>query len=257
MELIYYVYVYYDGEIPIYVGKGKNNRYKDHLSRCFKQKRGSNLFYDKLRKILNSGGFPKIEIIKEGMTEEEALELERKKEQEFGTVLNKTGTLLNIAPCGNKNPVLIGDKNPMFGKNIFGEWEKKYDKEQLEKKIKEYSLNMSISLSGKIHTKETKEKQSRKRKEYFEKISEEEREKRSENISKSFTEERREDLRKKMIERNKKSSGKNSSRSRKCIVEGNIYDSIKEVQTKYEIKNHNTVRYRINSNKFKDWNWYE
>ena len=202
MQLIYYVYVYYDGEIPIYVGKGKNNRYKEHLSRCFKKKRGTNLFYDKLRKILNSGNFPRIEIIKDGISEDEALELERKKEQEFGTVLNKTGTLLNVAPCGNKNPVLIGDKNPMFGKNIFDEWEKKYDKEQLEKKIREYSLNMSISLSGKTHTKETKEKQSKKRKEYFEKMTPAEREKRSENISNSFTDDRKEYLRQKMIERN-------------------------------------------------------
>jgi hypothetical protein len=136
MELIYYVYVYYDGEIPIYVGKGKNNRYKDHLSRCFKQKRGSNLFYDKLRKILNSGGFPKIEIIKEGMTEEEALELERKKEQEFGTVLNKTGTLLNIAPCGNKNPVLIGDKNPMFGKIYLANGRKNMIRNSWKKRLK-------------------------------------------------------------------------------------------------------------------------
>lgn len=257
MELIYYVYVYYDGEVPIYVGKGKNNRYKEHLSRCFKKKRGSNPFYDKLRKILNSGGFPKIEIIKEGMTEDEALRLEREKEQEFGTILNKTGTLLNVAQCGNKNPVLVGEKNPMFGKSIFDEWEKKYDKNELEKKIKEYSLNMSISLSGKTHTKETKEKQSKKRKEYFEKISEEEKERRSKNISNSFTKERREELRMKMIERNKKSSGENSPRSRKCIIEGNIYNSIKEVQEKYGIKNHNSVRYRINSDKFKDWNWYE
>ena len=198
-----------------------------------------------------------IEIIKEGMSEEEALDLEREKEQEFGTVLNKTGTLLNVAPCGNKNPVLTGDKNPMFGKNIFDGWEKKYNKEELEKKIKEYSLNMSISLSGKTHTKETREKQSKKRKEYFEKMSQDEREKRCENISKSFTEERKEGLRQKMIERNKKSSGKNSPRSRKCIVEGEVYFSIKEVQMKYGIKNHNTVRYRINSDKFKDWNWYE
>jgi hypothetical protein len=56
---------------------------------------------------------------------------------------------------------------------------------------------------------------------------------------------------------NKKSTGKDSPKSRKCLIEGIVYDSIKEVQEKYEMKNHNLVRYRISSDKFKDWNWYE
>lgn len=257
MENIYYVYVYYDGEIPIYVGKGKNNRYKEHLKRCFKQKRGTSPFYDKIRKMINSGNPPLIKIIREEMVESEALELEREKEIEFGTVLNKTGTLLNISQCGNKNPILFGNKNPMFGKSIFDVWKENYTEEEFQLKLQNYTESLSKSLSGKNHTEETKEKQSKKRREYFENLTLEKKSERSENISKSFTEERKETLRQKMIERNKKSTGKDSSKSRKCIIEGVIYNSIKEVQEKYEIKNHNGVRYRIKSNNFKDWNWYE
>ena len=116
----------------------------------------------------------------------------------------------------------------MYGKNIFEEWEKKYEKDQLEKKIKEYSVNMSRSLTGKSHTIETKEKQSKKRKDYFKNISELEKEKRSKKISESFTEDRRDELRKRMIERNKKASGKNSPRSRKCVV-----DTLSSAHVKY------------------------
>jgi hypothetical protein len=256
-ENIYYVYVYYDGEIPIYVGKGKNSRYREHLKRCFRQKRGTNYFYDKIRKMINSGNPPGIKIISDNMSETEALKLERIKEMEFGTVLNGTGSLLNVAPCGNQNPVLRGDKSPMFGKNLFGIWREKYSEEEFQNRVKEYSITLSNSLLGKKHTEETKEKQSKKRKEYFENLDSEKKNMRSENISNSFTEERRKELRQKMIERNKKSTGKDSPKSRKCLIEGIVYDSIKEVQEKYTMKNHNSVRYRINSNNFKDWNWYE
>lgn len=256
-ENIYYVYVYYNGEIPIYVGKGKNNRYKDHLRRCFRKKKGTHLFYDKIRKMINSGNPPGIKIISDNMSEIESLKLERIKELEFGTVLNGTGSLLNVAPCGNKNPVLKGEKSPMFGKNLFEIWRKKYTEEEFQNRVREYRITLSNSLLGKKHTEETKEKQSKKRKEYFENLDIEKKNRRAENISNSFTEERKKELRQKMIERNKKSIGKFSPKSRKCLIEGTVYDSIKEVQEKYTMKNHNAVRYRINSNNFKDWNWYE
>jgi hypothetical protein len=256
-ENIYYVYVYYDGEIPIYVGKGKNSRYKEHLKRCFKQKKGTSLFYDKIRKMINSGNPPGIKIISENMSETEALKLERIKEIEFGTILNQTGTLLNISPCGNKNPILFGKENPMFGKSIFDVWKENYTQEEFESRFNTYTNNLSNSLIGKKHTEETKEKQSKKRKEYFENLTEEKKSLRSDNISRSFTDERKEELRQKMVERNKKSTGKNSPKARKCTVEGIVYDSIKDVQEKYGMKNHNSVRHRINSNNFKDWNWYE
>jgi hypothetical protein len=53
-----------------------------------------------------------------------------------------------------------------------------------------------------------------------------------------------------MTDLNKKMSGKNHLRARKCLIEGVVYNTITEVCHKYGFKNHNTVRNRIKSKNF-------
>ena len=48
-------------------------------------------------------------------------------------------------------------------------------------------------------------------------------------------------------------SGKDNPRSRKISAEGKIYDTIKSCCDAYGFKNHNTIRYRLNHEKWTDW----
>lgn len=54
---------------PIYVGKGKSTRPKNHL---YKFKNGKTYFYNKLKKIVGSGVEPLWVIVKNKLTETEA-----------------------------------------------------------------------------------------------------------------------------------------------------------------------------------------
>jgi len=117
MENNYYIYIYlnplkpgcykfddliFDFE-PIYVGKGKNNRSYDHLRHCQNKNNKSGyrrLFYQKLRKIINSGNLPKIITFKENLSEKEAFILEVMLISKIGRRITKEGPLCNNSKGG-------------------------------------------------------------------------------------------------------------------------------------------------------------
>lgn len=86
MERIYYIYVWYrkDNNEPFYVGKGKEERYRLLFNR-------NNYFMNTYRKY---GGYPKILV--EGLTEQEAIDLEIKTIREYRSKY----TLTNITDGG-------------------------------------------------------------------------------------------------------------------------------------------------------------
>lgn len=113
-EKKYYVYVYLDtrkegnfiyGDYsfnyePFYVGKGKNDRYKEHLRECRLNKdttHKSNL----IKKIIRNGGYPEVILIENSLTETEALELEVLLIKVIGRFDLKIGPLTNKTDGGD------------------------------------------------------------------------------------------------------------------------------------------------------------
>lgn len=96
MNNIFYVYVYIHPEkgTPIYVGKGKGDRFKDHLTRS-----SNRIFEAKLKVWRSEGNLPSVEIYKDNLKEDEALSLEAELIQQYGTVIDG-GILYNISKGG-------------------------------------------------------------------------------------------------------------------------------------------------------------
>lgn len=104
----YYVYIYLDprkegnfayGDMefeyePFYVGKGKNNRYLDHLKLRNIDKRYNPIKFGKIKHILDCGLKPIILKIKEGLSEEDAL-------KEETTLISKIDVINNGGPLSN------------------------------------------------------------------------------------------------------------------------------------------------------------
>lgn len=102
-----YTYTFWDGDKPIYVGKGTGNRAFDHLKRT-----DFHPFVHKLRKMKREGREPTVRAIT-GLTEQRAFMAEKLLIGVFGRRDLGTGTLLNLTPGGESPPKLFGDKNPM------------------------------------------------------------------------------------------------------------------------------------------------
>ena len=109
----FYVYVYLDprkcgdfkyGEFefnyePFYVGKGKEYRYKRHLTESHLNDKShkSNL----IKKLIKFGDYPDIIIVKNHLSENEALELEKDLIRIIGRYDEKTGPLTNKTEGGD------------------------------------------------------------------------------------------------------------------------------------------------------------
>ena len=97
----YYIYLYLDqDDIPFYVGKGKNDRYKvyNHL-----HKNSPNPFLkNKIRKV--GAKNIKIHFLHKNITEEEALQQERYWIKYYGRRDLGTGTLCNLTDGGEIGP---------------------------------------------------------------------------------------------------------------------------------------------------------
>ncbi len=112
METEYYIYVYLDprkvGKFvygnyefeyePFYVGKGKSYRHKRHLneSQLSDKSHKSNL----IKKLINTGHYPNILILKTEINEKEAFELEKELISVIGRYDLKTGPLTNKTEGG-------------------------------------------------------------------------------------------------------------------------------------------------------------
>lgn len=156
----FYVYLYKNplknGE-PFYVGKGVGNRSRRHLQFARSSYScDSNLHkLNTIRKILRNGLEPDITIVDEGISEDQAFELEMFLISEIGRADLKQGTLTNLTDGGDgvRGWVgLSGELNPMYGKpgTFTG---KKHSKETCQR-LSEVNL-------GKKHREETKEKLSK------------------------------------------------------------------------------------------------
>ena len=97
---IYYVYCYYDTRTephsPIYIGKGKHQRWVSHLSYTDNQ-----LLRYKLKNILEETGKPaKVVKLHENLTNEESCAKEIEYISLYGRICNDTGTLCNFSTGG-------------------------------------------------------------------------------------------------------------------------------------------------------------
>lgn len=106
-ESIYYVYIYRDPEthIPFYVGYGKNLRAFSHLNEAKKNPipiSGQHKL-NKIRKILTTGNEPIIEIYYDGLSKDEACQIEIALIAKFGRIDLGTGTLTNKTLGGDGN----------------------------------------------------------------------------------------------------------------------------------------------------------
>lgn len=143
---------------PFYVGKGKGNRYKEHL----KLKDNYNLYKNnKIKAIMNLDMIPIIIKYKENILEEESLLLEKKIIYNIGRLNKETGCLTNLTDGGDgvsgkiyteeeRNKIserTKGEKNPMYGKGylIAGDKNGFYGKVHTQEFKKERSL-LSIKL---------------------------------------------------------------------------------------------------------------
>jgi hypothetical protein len=92
-------YLYDDIELhyePIYIGKGKGNRPKRHLTLYKKNK---NRFYSKIKKIISEGFKPIILLLKENLTEKESFIYEKNYIEKIGRIENG-GVLTNLSDGG-------------------------------------------------------------------------------------------------------------------------------------------------------------
>ncbi|GAB3710159.1 hypothetical protein GCM10027592_46900 [Spirosoma flavus] len=77
-SLKYYVYMLVDpkNNIPFYIGKGSNDRLFQHLDCALSDEDISNVKYETIRKIQDNGGVVGHVIVRHGLTEEQAFEVE-------------------------------------------------------------------------------------------------------------------------------------------------------------------------------------
>lgn len=100
---IYYVYAYLrEDSTPYYIGKGKGNRAYENNDH---KKHGIYLPEDRTR----------IVILKETLTNQQALDLETELIKKYGRKDLGTGILYNKTD-GGVNPILYGERNGMTGK---------------------------------------------------------------------------------------------------------------------------------------------
>lgn len=118
---IFYVYIWIndDKNEIFYVGKGSKNRYKDKTER--------NKWF---KHIINKHKCHP-EIIISGLTEKEALLLERKTEIELR---EKNEPLVNATECGGQPPTASGKDNPNYGHKWTEEKKKQLSEKMIETK---------------------------------------------------------------------------------------------------------------------------
>lgn len=159
---IYYVYQYYDPirKEPIYIGKGKDQRAYSHL----KIKNKKHPLKHRILWIRKYNKEPIIKILKNNLTEKQALKLEKQYIKQIGRKDLKLGTLLNLTDGGEglsnstKHWSKTGTYKPPSGKHhhLFGKHHSEKSKENNRQKhlgkipSKETRIKMSKASKGRI-----------------------------------------------------------------------------------------------------------
>lgn len=103
----YYVYIYFDNEIPFYVGMGHGKRYLNHIrdaEKAVSSNAPRNRLSHKLNKIikiLSENRMPEIKIVSSSLNIEQAVELEKELIAKFGREDLGLGTLTNLTNGGD------------------------------------------------------------------------------------------------------------------------------------------------------------
>lgn len=174
----FYVYIYIDprNSEPFYVGKGSGGRYKQHLlasKSTLYYKESNKLKVNKIRKILESGMEPIIEIFKD-LSENDSFRIEIDLISKYGRIDLGTGILTNLSDGGEgqsgwkpddayrkrMSDSASGEKNGMFGKNQSDKTKEKIKNkaigrkasESTKKKMSETRIGESNGFFGKKHT---------------------------------------------------------------------------------------------------------
>lgn len=161
----YYVYIYSEPEcnVPLYVGKGFGKRLSHHVKPGVVHG-GKGPFYDKLRKLLESGSSPQIQVIANGLSENKAFALEKSLISRFGRRDLGTGCLFNRTDGGpgynNPSPAA---REEMRRRRLNASQETRRKISECLKgrpKSTEHRRKIGLANKGKIHTKETRKKNS-------------------------------------------------------------------------------------------------
>lgn len=109
----YYVYGLFANDVCFYIGKGSGRRYKDHF-RQYKSgcKMCNYMLWCKLKSLESLNIIPVSKILKDNLSESEALEIEKQYIDKFGKKL-QGGSLCNISDGGNQPPSSIELKNSL------------------------------------------------------------------------------------------------------------------------------------------------
>jgi NUMOD3 motif len=154
---IFYVYLYEDEKgVPIYVGRGQGTRIRHHLryTALYARKR-PHPFHHKLRSILEKGFKPKFYKVKEGLTAEEANNLEIELIKKIGRKDLGLGTLLNLCDGGEGLLNMSESHKSIIRQTHTGKVNSIETKRRMsvaKKGIRltdEHKLNLSKSLKGK------------------------------------------------------------------------------------------------------------
>jgi hypothetical protein len=96
----YYVYLFVIDGIPRYIGKGQRDRYSEHI-RVVRRGTGKSMWYTFLKKSMSAGREIVVEIIADGLTSEQAKNVEIDLIAKHGRRAMGCGTLMNVSAGGD------------------------------------------------------------------------------------------------------------------------------------------------------------
>ena len=166
----FYVYVYLDprkpgeyiyGDLqfdyePFYVGEGKGKRDTQHLRDLFRKGSKKTTYKDnKLKAILKENLTPIILHIADGLSQQEAWDLEIRKIAQIGRICTKEGPLTNLheGGCGGTQPEEVLERVSKIISQRHKEG--RYDEKNARPVSKETRAKQSLAHQGKIPSKET------------------------------------------------------------------------------------------------------